>query len=183
VNVRETKLPGVLVIEPRLFHDQRGYFSETFQESRYAEHGVCGPFVQDNVSYSTKGVLRGLHYQWPDPQAKLITVLSGEVLDVAVDIHRDSPTYGQWISETLSSDNLKQLYVPRGYAHGFYVFSDSAVVLYKVDAYYNPTGAKSLLWNDPEIGVEWPSATPILAKQDAEAPPLNELTIQFSPLS
>jgi len=138
VNVRETKLPGVIVLEPDVFGDERGYFLESWNSERYESVGIPGPFVQDNISLSGKGVLRGLHFQQPRPQGKLIQVISGEVLDVAVDIRLGSPTFGQWVGEVLSGDNHRQMYVPVGFAHGYCVTSESAIFSYKCTDFYNP---------------------------------------------
>ena len=149
-------IDGVYVVEPTVFGDDRGYFMETYQEQDFAAAGINANFVQDNQSRSTLGVLRGLHYQKTKPQAKLVRVISGEVFDVAVDIRKGSPSYGKWCGVTLSAENKKQLYVPRGFAHGFLVLSESAEFVYKCDEFYYPEDEAGLMWNDPAIGIEWP---------------------------
>jgi dTDP-4-dehydrorhamnose 3,5-epimerase len=174
MNVVETPLPGVLILEPRVFRDDRGFFLETFSRRRYAELGLP-EFVQDNLSFSRKGVLRGLHYQYPAGQGKLVSVAQGEVLDVAVDIRRGSPTYGKWHSVVLSQENQRQFWVPAGYAHGFAVLSETAVFTYKCTDYYTPSDEGSVLWNDPDLGIDWQVADPLLAPKDAAAPRLAEI--------
>ena len=161
-----TPLAGMYLIEPRVFRDSRGSFVETWNEERYRELGIVGPFVQDNASVSSRGVLRGLHYQSPHPQGKLVSVLEGEVLDVAVDLRSGSPTFGQWCGYPLSAENGHQLYLPPGLAHGFLTLSERAVFSYKCTDYYTPHAEKTLLWNDPDIGIEWPIADPILSEKD-----------------
>jgi dTDP-4-dehydrorhamnose 3,5-epimerase len=170
MKVIETSLPGVLCVEPRRFHDPRGYFFETFRRDRYESLGLAADFVQDNVSYSTRGVLRGLHYQNPHPQGKLISVLQGEVFDVAVDVRVGSPTFLRWTGMTLSAENGRQLMIPEGFAHGFVVTGDSALVLYKCTEFYRPDCESSLAWNDPALGIDWPIDTPILSEKDRDAP-------------
>ncbi|SFR14180.1 dTDP-4-dehydrorhamnose 3,5-epimerase [Desulfoscipio geothermicus] len=166
MNVLETKLPGVLIIEPDVFGDARGYFMETWQQARYAQAGLPGNFVQDNLSFSTRGVLRGLHFQNPNAQGKLVFVLQGEVFDVAVDIRAGSPTFGQWVGVTLSSENKRQLYIPEGFAHGFCVTSETALFAYKCTDIYNPAAEGGIIWNDPDIGIDWPIDNPILSEKD-----------------
>jgi dTDP-4-dehydrorhamnose 3,5-epimerase len=156
VKVTETKLPGALVIEPKIFGDDRGFFLETYNAARYQEAGLNAEFVQDNLSFSRKGVLRGLHFQNPTPQGKLVWVLQGSVFDVAVDLRRASPTFGQWFGLTLDAQNKTQFYVPPGFAHGFVVTSDTALFAYKCTALYNPASEKSLAWDDPDVGIAWP---------------------------
>jgi len=176
LKVHETELPGVLVIEPRVHRDARGFFLETFHQQRYRESGVPGPFVQDNHSHSLHGTLRGLHAQLgAHPQAKLVRAVEGEMFDVAVDIRRGSPTFGRWVGVTLSGDNFRQIYIPPGYAHGFCVLSNRVHVEYKCTDSYSPQDEITVRWNDPEIGVEWPLAEPILSPRDAGAPTLAEL--------
>jgi len=175
VKVRETAIPGLLSIEPKVFEDQRGFFLESWQQKRYQEVGVSYPFVQDNVSRSKKGVLRGLHFQNPNPQGKLVYVLSGEVFDVIVDIRKGSPTFGEWFGTTLSEENKKQLFVPPGCAHGFCVTSDSALFAYKCSDYYSPESEKTLLWNDPDIKIEWPMVDPVITEKDQKGIALNAL--------
>jgi dTDP-4-dehydrorhamnose 3,5-epimerase len=175
VNVVETDLPGVLIVEPQVFGDERGFFMETWNGRRYEDAGLPGRFVQDNLSYSAHGVLRGLHFQNPQPQGKLVSVLSGEVFDVAVDIRVGSPTFGEWTGTTLSADNKRQFYVPPDFAHGFVVTSAVALFFYKCTDYYAPSSERVVLWNDPEIGIEWPVERPTLSDRDCKAPPLREI--------
>jgi dTDP-4-dehydrorhamnose 3,5-epimerase len=172
VNVIATALPGVVLIQPRVFGDDRGYFFESFHAPRYAAAGIKGSFVQDNISYSKRHVLRGLHIQNPNPQGKLVFVLEGEITDVAVDVRPGSPTFKHWVAVTLSSTNRRQVWVPEGFAHGFCVTSETALVCYKCTDVYNPAAEMSLLWNDPAIGIAWPTDAPILSAKDAAAPPL-----------
>ncbi len=166
MKVTQTKLPGVIVFEPDVFGDARGFFIETFSSKRYEETGLKLPFVQDNVSFSAKGILRGLHFQNPHVQGKLVQVLSGKVFDVAVDIRIGSPNFGQWAGETLSAENHKQMYIPPGFAHGFCVVSDTALFSYKCTDYYSPTTEGGIIWNDPDIGITWPVNNPQLSKKD-----------------
>lgn len=181
MNVLETKLPGVFVFEPKVFGDERGFFMETWHAERYKEAGLPSRFVQDNLSFSQRGVLRGLHFQNPDQQGKLVYVLQGEVYDVAVDIRVGSPTFGEWTAVTLSSKNKRQFYVPEGFAHGFLVTSDSALFAYKCTARYNAGAEASVLWNDPNIGIEWPMEIPVLSEKDRSALPLEELPVEQLP--
>jgi dTDP-4-dehydrorhamnose 3,5-epimerase len=175
VNVIETNLPGVLIVEPKVFGDERGFFMESWNGRRYEEAGLPGRFVQDNLSYSARGVLRGLHFQNPQPQGKLVSVLRGEVFDVAVDIRVGSPTFGRWTGVTLSADNKRQFYVPENFAHGFVVTSEVALFFYKCTDYYAPSSEGIVLWNDPDIGIEWPIDAPTLSERDRAAPPLREM--------
>src|SRR3569623_24202 len=163
MNEIETKLPGMLIIEPRVFGDARGYFMESFQAERYAEAGIAGPFVQDNLSFSRQGILRGLHVQNHRPQGKLVQVLQGEVFDEAEDIRVGSPTFGLWEGEVLSAENARQLYVPPGFAHGFVVTSEPALFAYKCTDYYLPLAELSFIWDDPDIGIRWPLIDPQLS--------------------
>ena len=151
----ETSLPGVLLIEPDVFGDERGFFLESYHAEKFRELGIASTFVQDNHSLSRRGTLRGLHYQCSNPQAKLCRVIRGEVLDVAVDVRVGSPTFGKWVSAVLSAENKLQIFVQRGFAHGFFVLSDEAEFLYKCDAFYDPNDERGVLWNDPEIGIDW----------------------------
>jgi dTDP-4-dehydrorhamnose 3,5-epimerase len=176
VNVRQTALPGVLLIETRVFSDDRGHFFETWRDASYAAAGVAGPFVQDNTSFSRRGVLRGLHYQHPNAQGKLVSVAAGEVFDVAVDIRRGSPTFRRWVSHVLSGDNGRQVWIPAGFAHGFLTTSDWAVFTYKCTDYYDAGSDRSVAWNDPDIGIAWPLPNPLLSPKDAAAPKLGDLT-------
>ena len=176
MKVTPTEIPDVLLIEPRVFRDERGFFRETFQAERYTAAGVGGPMVQDNHSGSRRGVLRGLHYQVRRPQGKLVSVLAGAVFDAAVDLRRSSPTFGRWVGITLSAEDGRQLWVPPGFAHGFYVVSDWAEVCYKVTDFYNPECERTLIWNDPTVDVAWPLAggQPVLAPKDARGTTLVE---------
>ena len=175
MKVTETRLPGVLILEPKVFGDERGFFMETWQRERYREIGITADFAQDNLSFSGVGVLRGLHFQNPHAQGKLVQVLQGEVYDVAVDIRRGSPTFGQWAGVRLSSDNRRQLYVPPDFAHGFCVLSETALFSYKCTDYYHPETEGSILWNDPAIGIDWPIDSPSLSDKDREAPMLADV--------
>lgn len=167
MNVTTTNLSGVLVIEPKIFADPRGYFLEIFQSQRYQEAGINLPFIQDNISCSIKGVLRGLHYQLKHPQGKLVFVVSGEVFDVAVDVRLGSPTFGQWFGLILNDKNHKQLYIPPGFAHGFCVLSEKAVFCYKCTDFYYPDDDYGMAWNDPAIAIKWPlTMEPLLSKKD-----------------
>jgi len=167
MNVLPTRLPEVFVIEPRVFGDARGFFFESWAASRYEDAGIPGPFVQDNVSRSRRGILRGLHLQHPHGQGKLLSVLDGEVFDVAVDVRVGSPRFGQWVGEVLSGENHRQLWVPPGFAHGFCVLSEDAVFHYKCTDSYHPECEMSVLWNDPAIAIEWPITAPTLNDKDA----------------
>jgi dTDP-4-dehydrorhamnose 3,5-epimerase len=175
MNVVATELPGVVILEPRRFRDDRGFFFESFNEARYAEAGLPARFVQDNLSYSEPGVLRGLHYQLPNAQGKLVSVLHGEVFDVTVDIRKGSPTFGKWIGVTLSFENGRQLYIPEGFAHGFLVTGDCAIFHYKCTAPYDPKSEGSIAWDDPAIGVDWPRKDVRLSPKDAAAPRLTDV--------
>ena len=175
MKVLATDIPDVLIIEPKVFGDQRGFFLETFQFERYALHGICRPFIQDNLSRSSYGVLRGLHLQHPLTQGKLVNVLRGRVLDVAVDVRRGSPTFGRHVAVELSDENRRQLWVPRGFAHGFAVLSDSADFAYKCDNIYSPKDEIVVRWNDPEIGINWGVENPSLSERDSCAPFLKEI--------
>lgn len=170
-----TELPGVIIVEPDVYSDDRGFFLETFQEARYREGGIVGPFVQDNHSRSTEGVLRGLHAQSKRPQGKLVRVIEGEVFDVVVDIRRGSPTFLKWVGVMLSADSFRQVYIPPGFAHGFRVMSPVAQFEYKCDAFYDPADEIAIAWNDPAIGVDWPGGEPILSNKDRAAPLAGEI--------
>jgi len=162
-----TAIPGVLVLEPKVFSDARGFFLETYNERTFAELGITERFVQDNQSHSKKGVLRGLHYQSEQAQGKLVRVVQGEIFDVAVDLRRESATFGKWIGEQLSSANKKMIWIPKGCAHGFYTLSETADVSYKVSDFWAPQFEKTLVWNDPEVGIAWPlEGEPILSEKD-----------------
>ena len=176
MNVIYTDIPEVLINQPTLFGDQRGFFLETYQFPRYAEHGISRPFVQDNMSRSSYGVLRGLHLQNPSTQGKLVSVMRGRVLDVAVDVRVGSPTFGRHVTVELNEDNRRQLWVPRGFAHGFAVLSESADFFYKCDDLYSPRDELVVCWNDPAIGIDWGLANPSLSPRDAAAPLLADVT-------
>jgi dTDP-4-dehydrorhamnose 3,5-epimerase len=160
-------IPGLVLIAPRVFGDARGFFLETYQQARYAEFGIEAHFDQDNLSFSARGVLRGLHFQSPQAQAKLVSVVAGEVFDVAVDIRRGSPTFGLWAGVHLSGENRWQFYIPKGFAHGFCVLSETAYFSYKCAGYYAPADERTLHWSDPDLGIEWPLRTPTLSDKDA----------------
>ena len=175
MKVTETGLPGCLVLEPRVFGDERGFFYESFNRDKLAEAGLSMQFVQGNVSRSTKGVLRGLHYQWPKPQGKLVSVLEGEAWDVAVDIRRDSPTFGRWEGVLLSADNKRHFWIPEGFAHGFVVLSEQALFTYLCTDTYDPTADAGIRWDDRELAIDWPTARPLLSDRDTRLPTLAEL--------
>ena len=177
-----TQLPGVLIIEPEVHRDARGFFLETYHQRKYVEIGVPGPLVQDNHSHSMRGTLRGLHAQIERPQGKLVRAVQGEMFDVAVDIRRGSPTFGRWVGVVLSADNFRQLWIPPGFAHGFCVLSDQVDVEYKCSDFYNPGDELTVLWSDPEIGIEWPVREPILSAKDAVAPRLAEVMARLPAL-
>ncbi|MGY3545284.1 dTDP-4-dehydrorhamnose 3,5-epimerase [Bradyrhizobium sp. USDA 4469] len=175
MKVFKTELDGVLILEPKLFGDQRGFFLEAYQFARYAEHGVARPLVQDNLSRSSRGVVRGLHLQNPNTQGKLVSAMRGRVLDVAVDVRTGSPTFGRHVAVELSEDNRRQLWVPRGFAHGFSVLSETADFFYKCDDYYSPQDEIAVRWNDPAIGIDWKVEAPSLSAKDAAAPLLADV--------
>ena len=175
MNVIQTKLDGVLIIEPKTFGDQRGFFKETFQAERYTEWGITLPFVQDNHSRSQKGVLRGLHFQKTRPQGKLVSCSRGAVYDVAVDVNPHSKSFGQYVGVELTEDNHRQLWIPPGYAHGFCVLTDVADFQYKCTDYYSPEDEGGLLWNDPDVAIEWPIKAPVLSEKDQRLPTLQQL--------
>jgi dTDP-4-dehydrorhamnose 3,5-epimerase len=160
------EIPGAILIEPDVFRDQRGLFLETYHQERYADAGIPGPFVQDNYSQSVRGTLRGLHFQEPHAQGKLVMVMEGAVYDVLVDVRKGSPTFGRWYGTELSADNRRQLYIPPGCAHGFCVTSERASFLYKCTDFYAPKDERGILWNDPALGIAWPVTTPILSPKD-----------------
>jgi dTDP-4-dehydrorhamnose 3,5-epimerase len=174
---RDLPLRGLKLIQPAVHQDARGYFLELHNERRFAEIGLPEALVQDNLSFSRRGVLRGLHFQTPGWQGKLVSVVRGEVFDVAVDLRRDSPTFGQWHGLTLSEGNHLQLWIPRGFAHGFCVTSDEALVLYKCSAFYEPAQEHTLLWNDPDLGITWPVSGPLVSDKDARGRRLRELPL------
>jgi len=175
VRFTETELAGVIVVDPDVHRDGRGYFVEIYHAEKYGAAGIDGPFVQDNYSMSTAGTLRGLHLQLRRPQGKLIRVISGEIFDVAVDVRVGSPTFGRWTSVALSADNFRQCYIPPGFAHGFCVVSEVAQVEYKCTDLYDPASEVGVAWNDPAIGIKWPIEAPILSTRDRQHPPLAQL--------
>jgi dTDP-4-dehydrorhamnose 3,5-epimerase len=182
VKVIQTSLPGLVLLEPVVFGDARGFFFETWNAERYAAQGLPSSFVQSNVSSSSKGVLRGLHYQWPRPQGKLVTVLQGEVYDVAVDIRRGSPTFGRWEAFILSGENRRQLWIPPGFAHGFAVLSDDALFNYLCTDVYVKEADASVRWNDADIAVDWPISAPTLSSKDEQAPFLQDIPAERLPV-
>ena len=171
---RDTELPGVMIVDPDVYSDARGFFSETYHQRKYSEGGIRAEFVQDNHSKSSAGTLRGLHAQLKNPQGKLVRVIEGEIWDVAVDIRRGSPAFGRWVGVTLSAENHRQIYVPPGFAHGFCVITPTAEVEYKCTAFYDPSDEISILWNDPEIGIAWPVSEPVLSNRDRNAALLSQ---------
>ena len=182
MKIVETKLSGLKIIEPSVFGDQRGFFFESFKAKSYKEIGIELPFVQDNISRSSVGVLRGLHYQLTHPQGKLVTVITGEVFDVAVDVRTGSPTFGQWIGVILNDQNHKQLYIPPGFAHGFCVLSEHADFHYKCTDYYHPEDEQGIIWNDKNININWPiKSEPILSNKDAKYKILSDIPIDSLP--
>jgi dTDP-4-dehydrorhamnose 3,5-epimerase len=166
----ETDLPGCIVIEPQVFGDDRGFFYESFNRDKFAAHGLPSDFAQGNVSRSARGVLRGLHYQWPKPQGKLVSVLEGEVWDVAVDIRRDSPSFGRWAAAVLSAENKRHFWIPEGFAHGFVTLSESALFTYLCTATYDREADAAIRWDDAALAIDWPIASPLLSAKDANAP-------------
>ncbi len=181
MQVLPTPLPGVLIFEPRVFSDERGYFFESYHEQRYSQAGLQRRFVQDNHSRSIQGTLRGLHYQLHHPQGKLVRVTLGEVFDVAVDIRQGSPTFGQWFGTYLSADNQRQMYIPEGFAHGFCVTSEVADFLYKCTDFYVASDDRGIFWNDPELKISWPISQPLLSLKDAARLPLSKMSADDLP--
>ncbi len=182
MDVIDLALDGVKLIRPRVFRDDRGHFLETWRRDRYADNGIPGDFVQDNVAFSRAGVLRGLHYQWPRPQGKLVMAVHGEVFDVAVDIRRGSPTFARWVGQLLSAENGQQLWIPEGFAHGYVVTSDTdAVVAYKCTRAYAPEHDRAIRWDDPDIGIGWPVTRPVLSEKDAAAARLADVAEEELP--
>lgn len=178
----QTELPGVVLIEPDVFEDRRGYFLETYHAKKYAEAGIAGPFVQDNFSKSIHATLRGLHYQRQHGQGKLVFVLEGAVFDVAVDIRHGSPTFGKWFAAELSVENKRQLYIPPGFAHGFCVLSDVAAFTYKCTEFYSAQDEAGILWSDPAIGIPWPTAAPLLSAKDQAYKGLADIPVAALPV-
>lgn len=176
----ETEIDGVFIIEPKVYGDNRGYFMETYKESDFIQAGLNYKFIQDNQSRSRKGVLRGLHFQKTHPQAKLVRVLEGEVYDVAVDLRKNSPTYGKYVGVVLSAENKRMFMIPRGFAHGFVVLSDTATFTYKCDELYHPEDEGGIMWNDPDVGIIWPDCGEILlSEKDKKHPFLKDAKIEF----
>lgn len=182
MKVVETALPGCLVVEPTVFGDDRGFFFEAWNADRYGRLGLPDRFVQSNVSSSARGVLRGLHYQWPNPQGKLMSVLEGEVYDVAVDIRRGSSTFGRWAAVILSAENKRQFWIPEGFAHGFAVLSERAIFSYLCTAKYDKSADASVRWNDADIAIDWPIDAPLLSGKDAVAPFLKDVAHERLPV-
>ncbi len=181
MKVTATPLPGVLLIEPKVYGDARGFFMEAWHLKRYREAGIQADFVQDNLSLSRQGILRGLHYQWPYPQGKLVQVLYGTVFDVAVDLRPRSPTFGRWVGYELSAANHRQLYIPEGFAHGFCVLSQEALFAYKCTDFYHPEAEYSLRWDDPDLAIAWPISTPVLSDKDRNGYFLKDLPEEALP--
>lgn len=175
MKVRSCEIPGLLIIEPKVFGDARGFFLETWHRQRYREAGLDVDFVQDNLSSSRRGTIRGLHFQNPRAQGKLVWVIQGEVFDVAVDLRRSSPTFGRWHGLNLSSENRLQFYIPPGFAHGFAVLSETAILAYKCTEFYSPADELTLQWNDPDVGVQWPFDDPVLSEKDRRGLRLKDL--------
>ena len=174
MNISPTELPGVFILEPRVFSDDRGFFLETYNASRFQAAGLETHFVQTNRSHSKRGTLRGLHYQIEHSQGKLVHVVAGEIFDVAVDVRRSSPTFGKWLSVQLSGSNFRQLYIPPGFAHGFCVTSDMAEVVYQCTELYHPEHERTIRWNDPQLAIGWPVSEPLVSEKDARGLPFAE---------
>ncbi len=182
MRVIETTLPGALILEPQVFGDARGYFYESYNEAKYRAAGVDHRFVQSNVSRSARGVLRGLHYQWPNPQGKLVSVIEGEVYDVAVDIRRGSPNFGKSVGVMLTADNHRHFWVPEGFAHGFCVLSEFATFSYQCTALYDPKADAGIRWNDASLGIDWPISAPLLSDKDSRTPLLQDVDPERLPV-
>ena len=183
MNILPTSLKGLLIIEPNVFEDKRGYFLETYHYERFQSAGLDANFVQDNLSFSKQGTLRGLHFQVTKPQTKLVQAVTGDIFDVAVDIRPESPTFGKWSGVLLSEENNRQLFIPGGFAHGFCVLSESAHVAYKCSDYYNPEDEGGILWSDPTIAIDWPVKEPTLSVKDQQYPFLTDLKLQIKKTS
>ena len=181
MKVIEAALKDVLILKPRISEDPRGFFMETYQKTRYRDAGINADFVQDNMSFSRKNTLRGLHYQHPHGQAKLVQVLQGEVFDVAVDIRKGSPSFGKWCASHLSAQNKRQMFIPDGFAHGFCVLSDTALFNYKCSDFYVPECENGVLWCDPDMGIDWPVTAPILSQKDEAYPCLSDIELNRLP--
>lgn len=182
MKVIQTDLPGCLILEPQVFGDERGFFYESFNHDKLAELGLQPAFVQGNVSASVRGVLRGLHYQWPKPQGKFVSVLEGEVWDVAVDIRRRSPTFGRWTAAVLSADNRRHFWIPEGFAHGFVTLSERALFTYLCTATYDREADAGIRWNDAAFAIDWPVSEPLVSTKDAKAPFLDEIAQERLPV-
>lgn len=182
MKVIETALPGALILEPQVFGDARGFFYESYNKAKWQEAGIDADFVQSNVSRSARGVLRGLHYQWPNPQGKLVSVLEGEVYDVAVDIRRGSPTFGQSIGVMLTADNHRHFWVPEGFAHGFCVLSEFATFTYQCTALYDAKADAGIRWSDADLGIDWPLSAPLLSDKDGKTPLLKDVAPERLPI-
>jgi dTDP-4-dehydrorhamnose 3,5-epimerase len=182
LGIEKTEIPGVIIFEPKVYNDARGFFMETYNEQLYKDAGLNCQFVQDNYSHSTKGTLRGLHYQLPHTQGKLVSVIWGEIFDVAVDIRKGSPTFGKWVGVNISEINRKQLFVPAGLAHGFCVISEKADVMYKCTDQYAPDSDRGVLWSDREIGIDWPiSDSTVISEKDKKLPLLSDIPEELLP--
>jgi dTDP-4-dehydrorhamnose 3,5-epimerase len=177
----ETAIPGVLLLRPKVFRDERGFFFESYHETRFADLGITDKYVQDNHSRSRRGAVRGLHYQLKHAQAKLCRVVLGEVFDVAVDIRRGSPTFGKWVGAVLSAENQQQIYIPPGFAHGFSVLSEAAEFLYKCNDFYYPEDEHGVLWNDPQLKIDWRVSDPIISEKDQRFSPLANVAAELLP--
>ncbi len=182
MNVIQTDLAGCMILEPRVFEDERGFFYESFNADKFAAAGLPAAVVQANVSSSAQGVLRGLHYQWPKPQGKLVSVLEGEVWDVAVDIRRGSPQFGRWTAAVLSADNKRHFWIPEGFAHGFVVLSPRALFAYACTATYDGAADAAIRWDDPTLAIDWPVSAPGLSEKDARAPLLADIALERLPI-
>jgi dTDP-4-dehydrorhamnose 3,5-epimerase len=182
MKILSTPLEGVLIVEPDLFGDRRGFFMETYHKKRYESEGIVADFVQDNLSYSVHGTLRGLHYQFPHSQAKLVQVFQGRIFDVAVDIRKGSSSFGQWTGVYLSDENKRQLFISEGFAHGFCVVSETALFSYKCSDFYAPENEGGILWSDPELSLEWPIKNPLLSEKDRNYPGLKDLLPERLPV-
>lgn len=182
MKVLKTSLPGVFILEPRVFEDKRGFFMETYHQNRYGQIGLDCPFVQDNLSHSLRGILRGLHYQLKHPQAKLVQVIKGTVFDVTVDIRHGSPSFGQWTGVYISDENRHQIFIPEGFAHGFCVLSETADVVYKCTDFYAPDDEEGILWSDPGLRIDWTIADPLLSDKDSQYPCLSDVPPECLPI-
>lgn len=176
MNIRKTDFPGLIFIEPKIFSDSRGWFLETWNDELYKEIGVIGPFVQDNLSYSSKGVVRGLHYQKPHTQGKLVSAIQGSVWDVVVDLRKNSPKFGEWVAFTLTGEKKEQLFIPAGFAHGFCVLSSTALFQYKCTDKYSLSSEQGIMWNDPDLNISWPKNNPLISEKDKKHLYFKDLT-------